>query len=697
MTNPSVQRRAGPFTGTGALVSYPFTFRVYTTSDVAVTFADDEGTEIEGVLDSTFLVTLNVDQEADPGGSVQYAVGGVATALPLDYTLAIDGATPYSQDTSLPQGGSFNAKAVERALDRLSMQIQQVRDAVERAVQVTVLSPAGTDVVLPVPSASAVIGWNADGTGLRNYEPDTSVSTDLLEARLNGIVSALDGAGISGWSPDPAYAANTVGKKLKQIIHVEDDGAVGDGVTDDYTAITDAIARGVAAGRPVVFDGTKTYYIGIASWSIPAGAKLQTNGATFVCPSTTTGNTVWLTCSSCTIDELNISVPTGIRRDRVVLVDGTSPRVGKIKVHSVDQQANTEAADGAVQITGTSPFIGLVDVKNYDRALIGYSSSLGTIFHVLIESYVRGMYLYDNAGLKVYGGRIHTASVNASGTAGHNGVLMGCNSTDAQRNVVIENLAVEDSGEHAWRIGGPEQQSNLRFSNCSAHNCGGSGFKVLGTDSGTPTARNKSITLDNFIAEDVGEDSGLSATNRCGVYFAFCDDFQIGTPIVRPRNNANSAQYGIHIQACSDGVITSPILREAVFDGLLIYASNGNNTNIQVNGGEARGCDRHGVNILTDASMSTGRCVIDGFNSVANGDLGFNINNSGTMSENLFRIKTYANTNGMGACNNTPGTTLQISGTPGSTAISGISARNGSWIDDNTTLNIRKAGAWTAL
>lgn len=121
MTVPATSRRAGPFTGTGVLTSYPFTFRVFENADVAVTTADTDDVETEGVLDSTFLVTMNVDQDTSPGGSVQYAVGGVATALPLGYTLAITGATAYTQDTDLPQGGNFNAANVERALDKLAI------------------------------------------------------------------------------------------------------------------------------------------------------------------------------------------------------------------------------------------------------------------------------------------------------------------------------------------------------------------------------------------------------------------------------------------------------------------------------------------------------------------------------------------------------------------------------------------------
>ncbi len=200
MTVPNTPRRAGPFTGTGALVSYPFTFRVFAAADIAVTTADTDDVETVGVLNSNFLVEVNVDQDTDPGGSVQYAVGGVATALPTGYTLAITGNRDYSQEADLPQGGAFNARAVEDALDSLEMQIQQIRDTVSRAVQLTVLSPIGTEVTLPIPEAAAIIGWNADGSGLQNYSPDTAVSTDLLAADLASVSSPNKGDAQIGWS-----------------------------------------------------------------------------------------------------------------------------------------------------------------------------------------------------------------------------------------------------------------------------------------------------------------------------------------------------------------------------------------------------------------------------------------------------------------------------------------------------------------
>lgn len=174
MTVPSTARRAGPFTGSGSLVSYPFTFKIFEKGDVQVTIADTNGIETVLTVDSTVLVTVNVDQDATPGGSVQYAVGGVPTALPLGYTLVITSeGLQYEQTADLPTGGNFSAIVVENALDRQMMLTQNLRDSIGRVLQLSATSPTSVDPTLPQPEAGSVIGWNPTATALQNFDPAT--------------------------------------------------------------------------------------------------------------------------------------------------------------------------------------------------------------------------------------------------------------------------------------------------------------------------------------------------------------------------------------------------------------------------------------------------------------------------------------------------------------------------------------------
>lgn len=174
MTVPSTTRRAGPFTGTGALVAYPFTFKVFAKQDLAVTIADSNGLETDLVLDSSFTVTLNVDQEATPGGTVNYAVGGVATALPTGYTLVVTGdGLEFEQTADLPQGGNFSPVVIENALDRIVMLLQRLWDGVRRSMRLPDTASDSVSTVLPAPTANNFIGWDQAGTALQNVDPNT--------------------------------------------------------------------------------------------------------------------------------------------------------------------------------------------------------------------------------------------------------------------------------------------------------------------------------------------------------------------------------------------------------------------------------------------------------------------------------------------------------------------------------------------
>jgi hypothetical protein len=136
MTLADSNLTAGPFAGTGVLLSYTFTFKVFSAADLAVSLLNTATNVVTaGVLGSSFLATLNADQDANPGGSVQYAVAGVATALPVGTSLTITpGATTYTQNTDLPQAGNYDPEVVEDALDRVVRLIQLLRAALAVAV-----------------------------------------------------------------------------------------------------------------------------------------------------------------------------------------------------------------------------------------------------------------------------------------------------------------------------------------------------------------------------------------------------------------------------------------------------------------------------------------------------------------------------------------------------------------------------------
>lgn len=166
MTIPSTDRKAGPLLGTGAQTAWPFTFKVFAEADILVTIADSDGVETELVLDTDYSVTLNGNQDTSPGGEVTYPIAG--DALPVGSVLVMVGNLDYDQPLDIPGGGSFSPVAFENELDRLTMQIQQLKELIGRAIKSGVTTDV--DSLLPPPVSLNLIGWNEAATALQNFE-----------------------------------------------------------------------------------------------------------------------------------------------------------------------------------------------------------------------------------------------------------------------------------------------------------------------------------------------------------------------------------------------------------------------------------------------------------------------------------------------------------------------------------------------
>lgn len=162
MTIPSTPRKTGPFTGTGVSASFPFTFKVFAPTEILVTVADLSGVEYVLTYNTDYSVTLNANQDTSPGGTV-------VCTLPVNWRMTLTGNVPYDQPLDLPSGGRFSDTALENQLDRATMQIQQLREGVDRAVRLPVTT-TNVGTTLPTPAPNMLLGWNADGTAIINTD-----------------------------------------------------------------------------------------------------------------------------------------------------------------------------------------------------------------------------------------------------------------------------------------------------------------------------------------------------------------------------------------------------------------------------------------------------------------------------------------------------------------------------------------------
>ena len=234
MTISNTSRTAGPFIGNGITKRFPFQFKVFSRDDILVAqTVTATGAETIKVLDSDYAVSLNSNQDSNPGGFIDMVV-----APPVGTTLAATSNISLVQALDLTNQGGFYPKVINDALDRMVINIQQLAAKIGHGLNIG--SSAITEAALNALSTVQLIGGNSG--------------------------ASLVGFGLSGLGA----ITRTVLDKLRERVSVKDFGAKGDGATNDTAAFLKCrdycVANGAIATVP---DGT---------YRINAGTNFAANG-----------------------------------------------------------------------------------------------------------------------------------------------------------------------------------------------------------------------------------------------------------------------------------------------------------------------------------------------------------------------------------------------------------------------------------
>ena len=132
------------YIGNGVTDIFSFAFKTFEVDDIIA--------GIDGVASTNILVVLNPDQDISPGGTVEFLDGPPAAQTDV----FIGRVVPKTQETDYQEYDPFPAASHERALDKLTMLVQQQVNVFENSLRVPLSDPPDINKELPGPAERAL-------------------------------------------------------------------------------------------------------------------------------------------------------------------------------------------------------------------------------------------------------------------------------------------------------------------------------------------------------------------------------------------------------------------------------------------------------------------------------------------------------------------------------------------------------------
>ncbi len=287
------------YVGNGATDTYPYTFKIFSESDLRVTVRSTDGVETTLSYPTDYAVT---GARSPSGGDVILTAGNLTTG----YALTLRRVRQSTQSTDIRNQGAFFPEIHENALDHQVMLVQQQEDDLARAIKIPETeagTPGGTTLPAAAQRASKVLGFDGSGnpTALSTI-PTSSVSisafgesliddADAATARTTlgftgagGLVATGDLEDASVTTDKIANVNVTTGKiaddavtsdKLRDDASVDGNRSVTTNHIRDSAVVTAKIADGSVTTSKVVDGGITAAKIALSDGWLPLGETLS--------------------------------------------------------------------------------------------------------------------------------------------------------------------------------------------------------------------------------------------------------------------------------------------------------------------------------------------------------------------------------------------------------------------------------------
>lgn len=296
MTINNTTRTAGPFPGNGVTTVFPFSYKVFTREDLLVALTvTATGVETVKVLDADYTVTLNVDQESSPGGSITMLV-----APPTGTTMAATSDIDETQTLDLTNSGGFYPTAINQALDRIVIMIQQLHARVGVGALNVGAAAAINTVITFISTLASTIGASlvgfrqttvsgrlSDSVSIQDHGgmDDFGVAVPTDNAPAFAIITSLYAAGTTIHFPKTNtgsyHFASYVGGAFNNYVYDVDEGVV---LRFPSNAFTGQYLARFVRDTVCYFTDLNAFYTMKASWSNTNQARFHLHKSQFMGP-----------------------------------------------------------------------------------------------------------------------------------------------------------------------------------------------------------------------------------------------------------------------------------------------------------------------------------------------------------------------------------------------------------------------------
>lgn len=342
MTVASEQSRV-ILNGNGATTAFPFTFRIFATTDVEVVKTDADGNEStlsEGSGSINYSVTIN----GEAGGTVTYPAAG-GTALASGEKLTITRRIPMLQSFDFTNQGSFLSENHEDAFDKLTMMVLELKEASDRSLKIPVSDESGTSTTLDsadivtlasnISDIETVASQAAAGVKRNSYTGDGSTVTFALPSApwtADVVFAYLDGVNQdnANWSVSGS--------------NITFDTAPGSGVNIELVVLTVGTSAGATASAAA------------AAASATAAAVSETNAAASAASAAAATNEIGLIDTLAELQALTGGVNEAVQmKGRATAGDGGGGFFrwvsGDQSVNVSDDEVTASQGDGGVWVS----------------------------------------------------------------------------------------------------------------------------------------------------------------------------------------------------------------------------------------------------------------------------------------------------------------------------------------------------------